>query len=72
VICPFYCWGEEIVHRVSADTNRSWIREHMHKYANLLTNCGRNLVGQILPEGDRPITCIRCLGVDVREAAEDS
>lgn len=72
MVIPFYTWSTGLVHRVSADTNHSWIFEHMGKYMNLLTNCGETLIGQIKPEGSETITCLRCLGAQVREAHEDS
>lgn len=73
MIVPFVTWtGSTLVHRVSADTNHSWIREHMGKYITLLTNCGETLTGQIQPVGSEVVTCLRCLCTNVREASEDS
>lgn len=72
MVVPFFVWAEGLVHRVSADTNHSWIFEHMGKYMKLLTNCGEDLIGQVKPEGSETITCLRCLGTNMHEAPEDS
>lgn len=57
---------DELVHRLSDDTQDWWVEQNINTRTRAIAQCGEYPIGKLVPGDEAAITCVCCLGARSR------